>query len=106
MSLYDVGVPQGFNFGTLLFSLYMLPLDALFRKHGTTLHFNADNCKKLSSGAHSVKRLIDCLFDIRCQELDVLKKLIEKKRFCCLHLMVPAGISFSSFGPFEKNKIY
>ncbi len=37
------GVPQGSILGTLLFSLYMLPLDTIFQKYSISHHFFAND---------------------------------------------------------------
>uniref|UniRef100_A0A3Q3IT75 Reverse transcriptase domain-containing protein n=1 Tax=Monopterus albus TaxID=43700 RepID=A0A3Q3IT75_MONAL len=76
------GVPQGSVLGSLLFSLYLLPLGTILRNHSVSFHFYADDCQlylpvnKMSS---SVSTLLECLDDIKSWLAFNFLKLNEDK---------------------------
>ena len=72
------GIPQGSILGPLLFSLYLLPLGSILRKHGISFHCYADDSQIYvplkKKDALSVKPLLLCLEDIKAwMSLNFLK---------------------------------
>uniref|UniRef100_A0A8C6M722 Reverse transcriptase domain-containing protein n=1 Tax=Nothobranchius furzeri TaxID=105023 RepID=A0A8C6M722_NOTFU len=77
------GVPQGSVLGPLLFSLYLLPLGSILRKHGIAFHLYADDCQIYvplkKKGRNLIQPLLQCLDDIKAWMSVNFLKFNDKK---------------------------
>ena len=77
------GVPQGSVLGHILFTIYLLPLGDIIRKHGLKFHMYADDCQLYTSFSMSTNEAVSSMQmtidDIRAWYAATMLKLNDDK---------------------------
>lgn len=81
LASFYCGVPQGTVLGPMLFSLYKLPLDSIFKKHNISFHYYADDIKMYFQLNNDISPSVRCLLNDKKMEIVLFENRIPRGQF-------------------------